>query len=52
MTVKEGAEERYDGAALKASPVSATDRSQRFDASMSADLARIRSEYIEMPGLV
>ena len=37
---------------VNASPVSATDRSKRFDASMSSDLARIRSEYIEMPGLV
>ena len=34
------------------STVSATDRSKLFDASMSSDLARIRSEYIEMPGLV
>jgi hypothetical protein len=33
-------------------PASATDRSRWFDASMSSDLARIRSEYIEMPGLV
>lgn len=37
---------------VNASSVSATDRSKRFDASMSSDLARIRSEYIEMPGLV
>jgi hypothetical protein len=37
---------------VNASPGSATDRSKRFDASMSSDLARIRSEYIEMPGLV
>ena len=37
---------------VNASPVSAIDRSKRFDASMSSDLARIRSEYIEMPGLV
>ena len=38
---------------VNASPVSPTDRRpKRFDASMSADLARIRSEYIEMPGLV
>ena len=38
---------------VNASPVSTTDRRpKRFDASMSADLARIRSEYIEMPGLV
>ena len=37
---------------VNASPVSATGRSKRFDASMSSDLARIRSEYIEMPGLV
>ncbi len=35
-----------------ASPVSAIDRSNRFDASTSSELARIRSEYIEMPGLV
>ena len=34
-----------------ASRVSAA-RSKRFDVSMSADLARIRSEYTEMPGLV
>ena len=27
-------------------------RTKRFDGSMPADLARIRSEYIEMPGLV
>jgi hypothetical protein len=38
---------------VNASPVSTSDRRpKRFDASMSADLARIRSEYIEMPGLV
>ena len=38
---------------VSASPVSTTDRrTKRFDGSMSADLARIRSEYIEMPGLV
>ena len=37
---------------VNASPVSAIDRSKRFDASTSSDLARIRSEYIEMPGLV
>jgi hypothetical protein len=37
---------------VNASPVSATDRSKRFNASMSSDRARIRSEYIEMPGLV
>ena len=37
---------------VTASPVSPTDCSKRFDPSMSADLARIRSEYIEMPGLV
>ena len=37
---------------VNASSVSATDRSRRFDASMSSDLARIRSEYIEIPGLV
>ena len=35
------------------SPVSTADRRpKRFDASWSADLARIRSEYVEMPGLV
>jgi hypothetical protein len=37
---------------VNASPVSATARSKRFDVSMSADLARIRGEYVEMPGLV
>ncbi|HEY2904283.1 MAG TPA: hypothetical protein VGJ29_00175 [Vicinamibacterales bacterium] len=37
---------------VNASPVSTTDRSNRFDASTSSELARIRSEYIEMPGLV
>ena len=37
---------------VNARPVSAIDRSRRFDASMSSDLARIRGEYIEMPGLV
>ena len=37
---------------VNASPVSAIDRSKRFDPSMSSDLGRIRSEYIEMPGLV
>jgi hypothetical protein len=37
---------------VNASAVSVTDRSKRFDASMSSDRARIRSEYIEMPGLV
>jgi hypothetical protein len=38
---------------VNASPVSTTDRRpKQFDASMSADLERIRSEYIEMPGLV
>ena len=37
---------------VNASSVSATDRSKRFDAPMASDLARIRSEYIEMPGLV
>jgi hypothetical protein len=37
---------------VNAGPVSATDRSKGFDGSMSSDLARIRSEYIEMPGLV
>jgi len=34
-----------------ASRVSAA-RSKRFDVSMSADLARIQGEYVEMPGLV
>ena len=37
---------------VNASSVSATDRSKRFDAPMASDLARIRSEYTEMPGLV
>lgn len=38
---------------VNTSPVSTTDRHpKRFDVSMSADLTRIRSEYIEMPGLV
>ena len=38
---------------VDANPVSTTGpRPKRFDASLSADLARIRSEYIEMPGLV
>jgi len=38
---------------VDANPVSTTGRRpKRFDASLSADLARIRSEYIEMPGLV
>jgi hypothetical protein len=38
---------------VNGSPVSTTDRRpKRFDASMTADLARIRNEYIEMPGLV
>ncbi len=38
---------------VSASPVSTTDRrAKRFDGSMSADLARIRSEYIEISGLV
>jgi hypothetical protein len=36
---------------VNASPVSATDRSKQFDASTSSELARIRSEYIAMPGL-
>lgn len=35
-----------------ADPVSLTVRSKPSDDSMSAGLARIRSEYIEMPGLV
>ena len=37
---------------VNASRVSTTDRSNRFDASTLSELARIRSEYIEMPGLV
>ena len=37
---------------VNASPISATARSKRFDVSMSADLARIQGEYVEMPGLV
>ena len=38
---------------VNASPVSTTDRRpKRTDASTLADLARIRSEYMEMPGLV
>jgi hypothetical protein len=37
---------------VNASPVPATDHSKRLDVSVSGDLARIRSEYIEMPGLV
>ena len=38
---------------VNASPVSTTDRSSKqFAASMTPDLTRIRSEYIEMPGLV
>src|SRR5437016_12102173 len=37
---------------VNASSVSATDRSKRFDAPMASDLARIRNEYVEMPGLV
>lgn len=37
---------------MNASPASATDSSKRLDAWVSGDLARIRSEYIEMPGLV
>ena len=37
---------------VNANPVSTADRGQTLDASWSADLARIRSEYMEMPGLV
>ena len=33
-------------------PVSPTARSKRSDESITADLARVRSEYVEMPGLV
>ena len=38
--------------ALTGSAVSVGERSKPFDLSMSRDLARIRSEYVEMPGLV
>jgi hypothetical protein len=37
---------------VNASRVPAANDSKRLDAWVSDDLARIRSEYIEMPGLV
>ena len=37
---------------VNVSPAPTTAPTARFDRSMSSDLARIRSEYIEMPGLV
>ena len=35
-----------------ASTVSGVPHSKQLDVSVSADLARIRGEYVEMPGLV
>ncbi len=37
---------------VNARSVPTPDRSKRFDVSMSSELAQIRSEYMEMPGLV
>jgi hypothetical protein len=37
---------------VSVSTVSAVPRSKQLDVSVSADLARIRGEYVEMPGLL
>ena len=39
-------------APVDTSLLSATGRSKMCDVSMSADLARVQGEYVEMPGLV